>query len=59
MFEIKSFCFDVVMCDLLHDVRAIYLRFPVKNSYFRKDFQMLFAVKEGGIQIPDHALGQI
>ena len=24
MFEIKSFCFDVVMCDLVHDVRATH-----------------------------------
>ena len=24
MFEIKSFCFDVVMCDQVHDVRAIH-----------------------------------
>ena len=24
MFEIKSFCFDVVMCDLAHNVRAIH-----------------------------------
>ena len=24
MFEIKSFYFDVVMCDLVHDVRAIH-----------------------------------
>ena len=24
MFEIRSFCFDVVMCDLVHDVRAIH-----------------------------------
>ena len=24
MFEIKSFCFDVVMCDLVHGVRAIH-----------------------------------
>ena len=24
MFEIKSFCFDVVMCDLVHDARVIH-----------------------------------
>ena len=24
MFELKLFCFDVVMCDLVHDVRAIH-----------------------------------
>ena len=83
MFEIKSFCFDVVMCDIVPDVRAIHelclllpapgilfgimsdaratasCCFPAKNSYFRKDFQMLFAVKEGGMQTPNRVLGQI
>ena len=24
IFEIKSYCFDVVICDLLHDVRVIH-----------------------------------
>ena len=24
MFEIKTLCFSVVMCDLVHDVRAIH-----------------------------------
>ena len=24
LFEIKSFCSDIVMCDLVHDMRAIY-----------------------------------
>ena len=35
------------------------LQFPGNNSYFRKDFQMLFAVKKGEIQTPNRALGQI
>ena len=37
MFEIKSFCFDVVMCDLLHDVRAyhgLYLLLPASGALF-------------------------
>ena len=40
----------------MHDVEAIYdlhlyckLQFHVHNSYFRRDFQMLLAVKEGEI----------
>ena len=33
--------------------------FPRNNSYFRKDFKMLFAVREGEIQTSNHVLGQI
>ena len=34
------------------------LQFPGKNSFFRKDFQMLFTVNEGEIQTPNRVLGQ-
>ena len=37
----------------------VQLQFPGNNSYFIKDFQMLFAVKEGEIQTPNRALGQM
>ena len=35
------------------------LQFHGNNSYFRKYFHMLFAVKEGEIQNPNRALSQI
>ena len=37
----------------------IELQFHRHHSYFRKDFQMLLAIKEGIIYPPHHTLGQI
>ena len=56
------FCFVAAICDLVHAVEATYvleLQFHGHHSYFRKDFQMLLAHKEGEIQFPHRALGHI
>ena len=45
---------------IMSDARATAINssFP-GNSYFRKDFKVLFAVKEGDVQNPNRELGQI
>ena len=51
-FLIKFFCFVVAIFDLVHDVELYMACVNIavsQASYFRKDFQMLLAAKEGGI----------
>ena len=46
-FEMINFCCDVAICDLVHDVEAIFHLFHGHHSYFRKEFQMVLTLKEG------------
>ena len=60
--QIFFFCFVVAIFDNVHNVQLEIiskLQFHGHHSYFRKDFQMLLAVKKGEIYPPHRALGQI